>query len=309
MIALIVLILAVALAAQAWVRGRYSLLNREVQLANFATSRGPDVSKGSDSAVSLPDFRHPFLARVVDDLRPALENAPIEVNTLALIEHRFNTELRSLLFAERFSKTANGLVIVLGLAGTFYGLTLSIGRLVTLVASDQSIAGGDSAASVATLSATLTSGLTQALAGMSVAFTTSLAGISAAVVLTLMGVFANLSERRVALITHLEVVLDRVVESVAAHRIGRDPAVANLAVASRLEAMMHGFEVGMAELSQTVDRFEQALGNFANTGRDLREFNVHLKDNLARMSLAFGDFSESIRNQTRGTLPLPRERG
>ena len=47
---------------------------------------------------------------------------------------RFQAELRPLLLAERFVRAATGLVIILGLLGTFYGLTLSIGKLVHLVA-------------------------------------------------------------------------------------------------------------------------------------------------------------------------------
>ena len=53
-----------------------------------------------------------------------------ERNTQAIIEENFQAELGSLLLAERFVRAATGLVIILGLLGTFYGLTLSIGKLV-----------------------------------------------------------------------------------------------------------------------------------------------------------------------------------
>jgi hypothetical protein len=66
-----------------------------------------------------------------------------------------------LLLAERFVRAATGLVIILGLLGTFYGLTSSIGRLVQLVAGDT---GG-----VSDITQGVTTELTQALSGMAVA--------------------------------------------------------------------------------------------------------------------------------------------
>jgi hypothetical protein len=43
--------------------------------------------------------------------------------------------------------------------------------------------------------------------------------------------------------------------------------------------------------------------NFSATTRDFREFNFHLKDNLQRMSLSFGDLSETLKEHTRALRP------
>ena len=43
--------------------------------------------------------------------------------------------------------------------------------------------------------------------------------------------------------------------------------------------------------------FESALGAFSAGTRDFSEFNAHLKDNVQRMSLSFGDLSDALKDQ------------
>jgi hypothetical protein len=88
-----------------------------------------------DSVPFGRSFSHRVLDRIVRDAQAAASRAP-EVNTQAIIEEAFQAELGPMLLAERFVKAATGLVIILGLLGTFYGLTLSVGRLVHLVSAD-----------------------------------------------------------------------------------------------------------------------------------------------------------------------------
>ena len=117
-------------------------------------------------------FTHRVLNRILEQARDIARRGG-EDSYQALVEHHFQRELGGLLLAERFVRSAVGLVIILGLAGTFYGLSLSIGKLVRLVS------GGPS--DLTDITQALTQGLTQALSGMSVAFTASLFGISTAV--------------------------------------------------------------------------------------------------------------------------------
>ena len=287
-------ILVISLVMQSWVRVGYANISREVR------------RQKSPEAV----FRSRFLQRIMTDVRATLSEADDEINTVALIEHRVNTELGHLLLGERFVRAATGLVIVLGLAGTFYGLTLSIGKLVALVSSDGSIASADSAATSAMdISQSLTAGLTQALGGMSVAFTTSFAGILAAVVLTLVGIFSNVAERRTAMITQVEVFLDRVVslhlESIRQQR--GDDKLPITATAARLERAMETFQGGLGQLERSVAHLEGTLAAFSNSTRDFGEFNVHLRDNIARMSLAFSDMARAIDTKNK-TMPFGSDR-
>jgi hypothetical protein len=149
-------------------------------------------------------------------------------------------------------RASTSLVLVLGLLGTFYGLTLSIGKLVHLVSADSG--------AVADVADAVTHGLTQALTGMAVAFSNSLVGIASAVVLTVLGVVNNIGDRRTALMIQIEVYLDRVLS-------GRGPT-------REPPAYPPGFGESVARLESAVARFDTALQTFAAKTHDLRE--VHL---------------------------------
>jgi hypothetical protein len=245
-----IICLVLAMVANLWVRARYLSLAR-------------DLERGAGH------YSHALLSNIVKDaLAAAQRNTP--VNTQAIIEERFQAELRSVLLAERFVKAATGLVIILGLLGTFYGLTLSIGRIVQLVAGDGSV-GSDVAGAV-------TVGLTHALSGMAVAFSNSLLGIVSAVILTVFNVVSNVTDRRVGLMLALETHLDRLLAGTQGGNGG-------------------DIRQSVARLDEVVARFESALATFAASTTGFHEFNAHLKDNIQRMSLSFGDFSETLKGQ------------
>jgi hypothetical protein len=211
--------LLTAVAAHGFLRARYAALERDL------------LQNGEPR----PHFSHPVLTRVVRETEEAARRSG-ERNTQAVIEECFHGELRPLLLAERFVRASTGLVIILGLLGTFYGLTLSIGKLVHR-------------------------GLTEALAGMAVAFSNSLVGILSAVVLTVLGVVSNVTDRRTALMIQLETYLDRLLP---------DPALARRDAATPFAA----FGESVARLEGAVARFESALRHFTANTKDLRE--VHL---------------------------------
>ena len=157
--------------------------------------------------------------------------------------------------------------------------------------------GGD-AGGVSDVTQAVTTGLTQALAGMAVAFSNSLLGVASAVVLTVLGVFSNLTDRRVALMVHLETYLDRLPSDAA--------SAGGAATTDGLERAVAGFDASVERLDAVVLRFESALSAFATSTRDFTEFNAHLKDNVQRMSLSFGDLSDTFKSQV---LALKRGNG
>ncbi len=201
-------------------------------------------------------FAHRVLNAIVRDVQDAARRSR-EANTQAIIEDNFQAELKPLLLAERFVKASTGLAIILGLLGTFYGLTLSIGRLVHLVSADT---GG-----ATDISQALTTGLTQALAGMAVAFSNSLVGIVSAVILTVVGVVSNVSDRRIALMIQAETYVDR---NVAPRALG--------AGAANLDRSVAAFGESVARLERVVAHVEGALDALSANTRDLREFNVRI---------------------------------
>jgi hypothetical protein len=247
----------------------------------------------SDLRRSADDASVSFESRVLTSIvREALDARRVtaEVNAQAIIDSCFQSELRGLLVGERFVKASAGLTIIFGLVGTFFGLSLSIGKLVKLVASSD-------VGKAEQIAESLTTGLVDALAGMSVAFTSSLFGILAAIVMTLLGVFLSIADRRQALMAQIEAYLDHVVlarESLRAAD-GADP---------RMEHMLGSFARSVGQLDVVIGRFEGALSGFASNTRDFHEFNLHLKDNIQRMSLSFGDLSESLRQGRAGERAL-----
>lgn len=243
-------------------------------------------------AVPHQPFGANVLNRIFHDAQSAARARSGAFDPQGIVEHRFQTELGGLLVAERFVKSASGLVIILGLVGTFYGLTLSIGRLSALVSAETS--------DVTQVTTALTSGLTQALSGMSVAFTTSLVGIAAAIFLTLLGVFFNITDRRTGLMVHIENFIERVLipqfglEDPSSSETG---SVDNLPAGSSMERAVQGFTQGVGRLETSVQKFEISLQAFAGSTRDFREFNHHLKDNVQRMSLSFADLGETLKSE------------
>jgi hypothetical protein len=273
-IAAIVASLVASVASNLFISARYGAMAKDLR-----------KSRSGDEP-----FVHPVLNRIVKDARDAARRRPREINTQAIIEENFQSQLGWLLLGERFVRSATGLVLILGLSGTFYGLTMSIGKLSHLLSAE--------GAKVTDVMTSLTSGLTQALSGMSVAFSGSLFGIVSAIVLTVFGVFSNLTDRRMAVMVQIEAYLD--------HAFGADSRVETPAPGVRsslaageekLERIVVDFGQSVARLEGAVADFDAALQKFAASTRDFREFNLHLKDNVQRMSLSFGDLSETLKVQ------------
>jgi hypothetical protein len=287
-VATIVILLVLGICSNLYIRGRYAVLSREL--------RGDAEATGA--------FRARVLNRILHEAGQAVRRNPADINTQAIIEHSFQLELGGLMLGERFGKSAIGLMIILGLVGTFYGLTLSIGKLVHLIS-------GEGAAN-ADIAQAVTAGLTEALSGMSVAFSCSLFGIGAAIVLTVLGIFSSIPERRMALMVQIEHYLDNVLLSQVkgeARGEGRGEAgtAATVVATGKLEHLVDNFGQSVSQLEGVVARFDSALQNFAGTTRDFREFNLHLKDNVQRMSLGFGDLSEALKTHIT-TLKSPDRR-
>jgi hypothetical protein len=260
-----VTVLVTGIVANFWLRTRYAALEKDLRNAHGEAA-----------------FAHPVLRHIVRDVTEVAGRSR-EVNTQAIIDDCFQSDLLPILLAERFIRSATGLVIILGLLGTFYGLTLSIGKIVHLVGADTTGA-TDVAQGVS-------QGLTNALSGMAVAFSNSLVGILSAVILTVLGILSNVSDRRTAVMVQIETYLARI-------RVQRPGAIG--------AAEITDFGDSIALLDGAVVRFESALQTFAATTNDFHEFNAHLKDNVQRLSLTFADMNDSLKAQL-GTLGPARK--
>jgi MotA/TolQ/ExbB proton channel family len=241
-----------------------------------------------------------LLSAIVRKVQAAVSRGVSEVNVQAIIDECMHRRVRWLLLGERYVKALTGLVIILGLVGTFYGLSSSIGRLTALLSSSSS--------DISELTSALTSGLSQTLQGMSVAFLCSLAGIVSAVILTLVGVFLSVPESRLALSVQIESYVDHAVIPALLGPQGAPLAgAAALASDARIERAVSSFGASVQQLAQVVQQFEGALGTLATNTRDFQQFNAHLRDNIQRMSLSFGDLSTTL-EQKLGALRGPGQR-
>jgi hypothetical protein len=278
--------LALGVGANLFVRARYKGLERDLA-ENGAAPRGR--------------FTHAILRDIARSAEEAARRSA-EPNTQAIVEDHFQSDLKSLLLAERFVRGATGLVIILGLLGTFYGLTSSIGKLVQLVSGEPG-----SVADVTQVTQGVTTGLTQALSGMTVAFSNSLVGIGSAVVLTVVGIVSNVTDRRVALMIQIETYLDRLLsEPAVAGGAAPGAALPGGGREDRLERTVATFAASVERLESAAERFESSLRAFSTSTRDFSEFNAHLKDNVQRMSLSFGDLTDALKTQV---VALKREDG
>jgi hypothetical protein len=96
----------------------------------------------------------------------------------------------------------------------------------------------------------------------------------------------------------VETYLDRLLSKAASARGATEASVPAPDVrVSHLERTVTVFDESVVRLQGAVAQFEGALQAFALSTRDFREFNLHLKDNVQRMSLSFGDFSESLKSE------------
>ena len=110
--------------------------------------------------------------------------------------------------------------------------------------------------------------------------------------LTVLGVVSNLTDRRVALMIQIET-LPR-----PSPRPGADAALATRGAAPESVATVGRFgDVRRAARGRSSPASSRALATFSASTRDFTEFNAHLKDNVQRMSLSFGDLSDTLKSQ------------
>lgn len=254
--------------------------------------------------------KYNILKQIVEDYRTAAEGNPDEVNTQAIIENNFNSHLNKLMLGERFIKHSVSLMIILGLLGTFYGLTLSISKLVELLSNSAN-------AEVLSSMDSIVEGLIHSVKGMSVAFVTSLFGIASSIIITVLNIVFNVEETRVSVMVQIEEYLDNKVALEFKHNIINEYNLIadslkstfeefggrihtsfkdTMQVSSKaLENVTEGIERAALSLLNTVDKFDKSLEKFSENTRDFSEFNYQLRTNIERMNVTFADFTDDLK--------------
>jgi hypothetical protein len=276
------------------IRGKYRRLQKDLKAA---------------AAKKDSKFKSQVLSAIVEDYRTISMAARGEVNTQAIVEKNFSIRLKGLGLGERFVKNSVSLMVVLGLLGTFYGLTLSVGKLVELLSNSgnsELLVGMDS----------VITGLISSVKGMSVAFSTSLAGVGGSIVITVVGIIFNIEEARQGLMVQLEDYLDNIVEQELLQYKESELSRISMAIitsfdgfSGKVEDVLRGTVVDFSDklamasnniersskcLEGTIMKFEEALAVFNNNTRDFGEFNYNLRGNIERMDVGFLNLRECL---------------
>lgn len=219
--------------------------------------------------------------QIIKEYRFTAEDQYGDVNTQAIIEKNLARNLKGAMFGERFCKNATSLMIILGLLGTFYGLTLSIGDIVKVLGESNSVDMFSSMDGII-------GGLLQSIQGMSVAFVTSLCGIVASIILTLLNILVSPSTIRENFMIDAEEYLDNVISLEFIKTESRE-YVEYVKIATK------GMQEASHALLASVKSFEGALDRFTDNTRDFSEFNHHLRTNIDRMNVNFADLSDNFK--------------
>jgi len=239
---------------------------------------------------SEPRFRSPILKGVVAEYEAAwrslngasqngISQRGAEVNTQAVIENYFNTSAKGGSIQEGFTRHSVSVMIVIGLLGTFIGLTISVQSLVLL------FRGYD----VTELLSSVESGLLSALAGMSTAFTTSLFGIACSVIVTIINIFINPAQSRENLMIGIEEFLDNTVSA----RLG---VVKN----DEFELMNNALRSTFVEFGERIaERFDRTLVTMREDVRGIEEVNNNLRNTIEQMDVSFYRIADALKASTR----------
>lgn len=248
-------------------------------------------------------FNDPFLDNVVHDFKTA-NKSKLTVNTYAIVEGNMSKYWKYILLGERFQKTAVSLMIILGLMGTFFGLTLSVDKLVDLLSGD-----------LGNLDDVITN-MTDSVQGMAIAFNTSLFGIGGSIILTVIRMIFSVEQRREDIAIYIEDYLDNTIAQTFAEEKFNEydqlvHAMENVfkefgtqisitftevvkASTDKIDNSSQAITMLVGALKESVATFESSLNTFGENTRDFGEFNYHLKENIQRMSLTFSDFTNNI---------------
>ncbi len=271
-----------------------------------------------NSKADKEDFRFGVLSIIVEEYKKAAKLNPNEVNTQAVIEKNFHRYYRGLSLAERFIKSSVSIMIILGLLGTFYGLTLSIGELVNFLSQS-------AATDVLNSVGALVEELISSVQGMSVAFVTSLFGIAASIIITIITVLFNVEDSRESLLVRIEEYLDNKValKFTTRHAVmdASNPVDLDLVFGQELNKFADNIEQRLKNvfdnlgekltaaavqnhdsvvgLQKSIETFEKSLQTFSENTRDFAEFNHNLRTNIERMDVSFADLVQDLKTSSK----------
>jgi methyl-accepting chemotaxis protein len=201
--------------------------------------------------------------------------------------------------SRELSRYMTGLMIFLGLLGTFWGLLKTIGAVSDVIAS-MSVGSGDLNA----LFEQLKSGLARPLAGMGTAFSASMFGLSGALVLGFLDLTAGQAQNR--FFNELEewlAGLTRLSSGVLAEGEGSVPVYVQALLEQTAENMenlqriLQRGEDGRAHANQAVMALTEHVATLADTMRTSQQLMLRIAESQASIGPALQRLSEQHRDQ------------
>lgn len=210
----ILIIFAVTIISGVKVRAGYALIRMKL--------RNKDYRRDGN-------FQSEFINGVVDDYTVGVSVNGSDINTSVLVDKCIQKDLRGLLSGERFIKSAGSAMIILGLMGTFLGLTQSVGSISGFFQTGEDIS---------SIFQNAGEGIMEALSGMGTAFTTSLVGVFCSIIVTISGLASRAEEARLSMITELEDYLDNTLFSMVADEYKCNDTRTYVAVSKALDEFL-----------------------------------------------------------------------
>jgi len=201
--------------------------------------------------------------------------------------------------SRELSRYMTGLLIFLGLLGTFWGLLKTVSAVSDVIAS-MSVGSGDLNA----LFEQLKSGLAKPLAGMGTAFSASMFGLSGALVLGFLDLTAGQAQNR--FFNELEewlAGLTRLSSGVLAEGEGSVPVYVQALLEQTAENMenlqriLQRGEDGRAQANQAVMALTEHIATLADTMRTSQQLMLRLAESQASIGPALQRLSEQRRDQ------------
>ena len=178
-------IVAVLLLGIAWNIRQVLALTREVEWIEGYRSAAPNALAPRSNPQAAPKLLAPMASMLASRRSERLQLSAIGMRSvLDGIASRLDE-------SREISRYATGLLIFLGLLGTFWGLLLTIGS-VSAVINGMSVGQGD----IAELFNQLKTGLSEPLQGMAIAFSSSMLGLAGALVLGFLDLQAGQAQNR-----------------------------------------------------------------------------------------------------------------
>ena len=283
------LILAILLVGVGWTLLQVLRLNREVAWVEAAQHSRPNTS------TAAPKLLAP-MASMLAARETARPGADRRLTLSAMATRSLLDSIASRLDENReLARYMTGLLIFLGLLGTFWGLLRTVGG-VSDVIHGMTIGSGD----IAALFEQLKSGLAKPLEGMGIAFSASMFGLSSALVLGFLDLTAGQAQNR--FFNELEEWLagqTRLSSGVLAEGEGSVPVYVQALLEQTaenmegLQSILSRGEDSRAQTNQTILSLTERLGAFADTMRANQQLMLRIAETQAALGPALQRLAEA----------------